>query len=298
MRTVPILASAALLLAGCGSSGPPVVTGGVVQVVAAENFWGSIAAQVGGAHAHVVSVIANPNTDPHAYEPTPQDARTVAQSDYVILNGAGYDPWMQSLVDADAVDPHLTLDVAALAGRHNGDNPHMWYSPSIVMQVVSRIGADLARIDAADAAYFTRQAQDFATSALARYDTLRSSIRNADAGTPVGATESIVVDLAADLHLRLVTPDGYMKAISEGDEPSPQDKSTVDAQVAHRSIRVHIYNRQNATPDVQALVGTARSQRIPVVAVTETLDPAGATFQDWQASQLSALQQALQQAAA
>jgi zinc/manganese transport system substrate-binding protein len=174
----------------------------------------------------------------------------------------------------------------------------MWYSPAIVVKVAARIGADLAGLDPNDTAYFEQQEHAFTATALSRYDQLRSDIRARFAGTPVGATESIVVDLAADLGLRLVTPPSYMQAISEGDDPTPQDRATVDAQVAAREIRVLVFNSQNSTPDVQALLGRARAQRIPVVSITETLDPAGATFQDWQARQLQTLEDALQQAAA
>ena len=57
-----------------------------------------------------------------------------------------------------------------------------------------------------------------------------------------------------------------------------------------------MYNSQNATPDVQAQVDAARGKGIPVTTITETLTPAGASFQDWQVSQLTALKQALAQA--
>ena len=43
-----------------------------------------------------------------------------------------------------------------------------------------------------------------------------------------------------------------------------------------------MFNSQNSTPDVQRLVEQARNEHIPVTTVTETLTPAGATFQDWQ----------------
>ena len=76
---------------------------GVVQVVAAENFWGSIAAQVGGSHVKVVSIITDPNADPHSYEPTSQDARTVADAQYVIYNGVGYDAWMDKLLGGKSI---------------------------------------------------------------------------------------------------------------------------------------------------------------------------------------------------
>ena len=293
LGAAPAALAAAALLTLPACAGATAGGSGRVEVVAAEDMWGSIAAQLGGSHAEVVSIVANPDTDPHAYEPTAQDGRSIAQARYVIVNGAGYDPWATRIVDAEPGDDRLVLTVADLAGRRDGDNPHMWYSPTIVGRVVDRIAADLGRIDPADAAYFRSRAAWFRGTALQRYDTLRGAIARADGGVPVGATESLVVDLAADLGLHLITPPDYMRAVAEGSDPTAEDKATVDAQVAGRQIRALVFNRQNATPDVRVLVERAAAAGIPVVAVTETLDPATATFQDWQADQLAALQRAL-----
>jgi zinc/manganese transport system substrate-binding protein len=295
-----IILGSMVVLAACGSaSGAPGTNGGsnrVVVVVAAENFWGSIATQLGGAHAQVVSIITNPDTDPHSYESTPQDARTVAQAQYVIVNGAGYDPWAPKLLAANPASGRTVLTIADLAGRKAGDNPHMWYSPSIVLKVVDRITADLKAVDGADASYFDQRRRSFVSTSLASYDRLRAQIRQRYAGVPVGATESIFVDLAADLGLDLTTPPDYMRAISEGNDPSAQDKSTFDSQIADRQIKVLVFNKQNATTDIQALVDRARGLGIPVVSITETLDPATASFEDWQSSQLQDLAAALARA--
>jgi zinc/manganese transport system substrate-binding protein len=301
MRTVPILVAAAVatgaLLSACGPSAPASGPSGFVEVAAVENVWGSIAAQIGGEHVHVVSVVSNPDTDPHSYEPTPQDARAIADAQYVILNGAGYDAWAQKLVDANGAAPgRITMSVADLAGRKQGDNPHMWYSPAIVMRVVAQIGSDLDQLDPADQGYFSSRLFQFTSGALAGYDQLRSAIHTRYAGTPVGATESVFVDLAADLGLDLRTPSAFMKAVSEGEDPAAQDRSTVDAQISGHQIRVLVVNSQNSTPDVQRLIDAAGAAHIPVVPVTETLTPATATFQDWQVAQLTALQKALVQA--
>jgi zinc/manganese transport system substrate-binding protein len=94
----------------------------------------------------------------------------------------------------------------------------------------------------------------------------------------------------------MLTPYSFLKAISEGSEPTAQDKATIDAQIRNRQIKVYIYNSQNATPDVAAQVRAARAEHIPVTTVTETLAPAGATFQQWQVSQLQQLATALHQA--
>ena len=96
------IAAGAIALAGCGSaepSGEP--ASGKLQVVAAENFWGSIAAQLGGQDVEVRSIIVNPNTDPHSYEPTAANARTMAGAQMTIVNGIGYDEWASRLLSAD-----------------------------------------------------------------------------------------------------------------------------------------------------------------------------------------------------
>src|SRR5215469_6206638 len=210
-----VLAGALLLLvltfAACGTtlqtSGS---LGGPVQVVAAENFWGSIAAQVGGSHVHVTSIIVDPNADPHSYEPTTTDARTVADAQYVIVNGAGYDPWTDKLLQANPASGRKELNVGDFNGKHEGDNPHMWYNPDYVTAVSGKIRDDLKALDPADAAVFDQSTQAFLTTGLKQYHDLIAAIKATYSGTPVGATESIFSYLAPALGLNLITPYSYL----------------------------------------------------------------------------------------
>jgi len=273
---------------GAGSSGS-----GKVEVVAAENFWGSIAAQVGGDRAHVTSVIVNPDTDPHDYEPTPADAKLFAGAKYVIVNGAGYDAWVPKLLAANPVSGRVVLTISDLIGVKEGDNPHMWYSPTYVARVVDKIAADLAAIDSGDALYFDQQRSAYQTTGLKAYHDTINAIKTKYKGTPVGATESIFSYMAADTGLNLITPGDYLKAISEGTDPSPSDKATVLKQISGKMIKVFVFNTQNSTPDVKSLVDGAKAQGIPTPRVTETLSPATVTFQDWQTNQLKELLAAL-----
>jgi len=294
MRRIVSMVALAVVLAACGVSTSHVDFGtGKIQVVAAENFWGSIASQVGGSHVQVSSIIVNPDTDPHAYEPTPSDARLIAQAQYVIVNGAGYDAWAPKLLDANPASGRTVLTVGDLFGKKEGDNPHMWYSPSYVDQVVDRMGSDLAKIDSADASAITQQAAQYKSTGLKDYHDTVSAIKAKYSGTRVGATESIAAYLADGTGLNLVTPSSYLKAISEGTDPSAGDKAEVQNEIASRSIKVFIFNSQNSTPDIQGLVDKATAQGIPVVKITETLAPATATFQDWQTAQLKDLLHAL-----
>jgi zinc/manganese transport system substrate-binding protein len=304
LRTLAVLlavgsAVSALSLAACavGTAGPATLGAGrVVRVAAAENFWGSIAAQVGGRHAAVVSIIASPNVDPHSYEPTAADARTLARARLVIENGVGYDPWAARLLAASGPG-QAVLDVGELLDLRPDANPHRWYSPADVHAVVGAIAAALGRADPADRGYFARRAAWFDAVALRQYHALIAAIKSRYAGTPVGASESVFAMLAPALGLKLITPPSFLRAISEGTEVSAADKLTIDHQIAAHLISVYVYNSQNVTPDVRAQVAQARAAGIPTATITETLTPAGASYQAWQVRQLRGIAAALATAA-
>jgi zinc/manganese transport system substrate-binding protein len=295
-----LLAATALLVSGCDRSAPPAVVssprGPAFSVLAAEGFWGSIAAQLAGSRARVQSVVTEPGQDPHSYQPTAADARAVAAAKVVIVNGLGYDDWATQLLEASASPQRDLIDVGRALRLPAGSNPHRWYYPGDVDRVVALITSTYERVDPADAAYFARRRTAFLSIALARYDRLRTEIARRYAGLPVGYSETVFQGLGEDLHLRLATPYGFAKAIAEGTDVSATDKRAIDAAVAGRRIAVWIYNRQNVTPDVQRINGLAAERGIPVVAVSETPEPAGADFQSWQTAQLEALFAALHSA--
>jgi zinc/manganese transport system substrate-binding protein len=295
LRVVVVLVAGLCLLAGCGGSATssPGPIAGRLQVVAAENFWGSIAGQLGGSRVAVTSIIVNPNTDPHSYEPTASDGIALARSQMAIVNGIGYDAWAPKLIAANPSRSRLVLTVGDLLGRKQGDNPHQWYSPSSVQRVIDGIVADYKRLDPSNAAYYDRQRASFETRGLAQYHGLLREIRSRYAGVPVGYSESIFQPLGQALGLRLITPYSFAKAIAEGTDVSAADKLTVDIQTQSRQIRVWVYNSQNATPDVQRVNQIARQARIPITTITETLTPASATFEQWQVAELTRLGQAL-----
>ncbi|WP_019073864.1 metal ABC transporter solute-binding protein, Zn/Mn family [Streptomyces hokutonensis] len=309
MRTTPRLIAATLatgvvlaVTSGCSTASSDTAdagsttTGKTIKVVAAENFWGSIATQLGGTHVQVKSIIDNPNADPHDYEPTAADGRLVAGAQYTIVNGIGYDAWADKLLSANPESGRTDLKVGDLVGIKPGGNPHRWYSPDNVHQVIEKITADYKKMDPADAAYFDARKATFETKTLAPYNKLIADIKAKYANTPIGASESIVTPLAEGLGLKMLTPESFLDAISEGTDPTAKDKQTIDRQISQKLIKVYVYNSQNATPDVQAQVKAAEAKGIPVATVTETLTPAGASFQAWQVRQLEGIEKALGQA--
>jgi zinc/manganese transport system substrate-binding protein len=290
-----VLASSSAALASTKGDLSAKAAGKVVQVVAAENFWGSIASQIGGKHAHVTSMIANPNTDPHSYEPTTGDARSLAASQLVIENGIGYDPWAPKLLAADQTHPTV-LNVGGLLGVADGGNPHRWYNPANVQTVIQKMVADFQKLDPADRTYFSSQQKAFNTVALKQYNAAIAATKARYSGTPVGASESIFAMLAPALGLNLITPDSFLKAISEGTDVSAADKATIDNQIKNHKIKIYVYNSQNVTPDVQAQLVEVKAAHIPYATITETLTPANTTYQAWQTKQLLGIEAALAKA--
>ena len=112
----------------------PAVAAEPIHIVAAENFYGDIAQQIGGPTVKVTSILSNPDTDPHLFEASPSVARSLSDAQIVIYNGIDYDPWMADLLDASKAPDRKSIVVADLIGKKSGDNPHIWYDP-VTMRV-------------------------------------------------------------------------------------------------------------------------------------------------------------------
>lgn len=307
-----LLAVGALLAVGVGTAACATgstsfdnpATSHHIVVVAAENMWGSVAASLGGAKVQVVSLITNPNADPHSYEPTASDARAVAMGNLDIANGVGYDPWMSRLIAADGVTSaniqgrqrQLSMDLGAVVGEAPGDNPHLWYNPADVTEIAAAITRQYQRLDPGDSSYFQARLTTFLQRSLAPYHALIAEIRSHYAHVKVGASESIFAQMAPALGVDLITPPSFLRAISEGTDPTVADLSTIERQISDHEIQVYVLNTQNETPDVTAQVRMAQAEHLPIVAITETLAPATASFVTWQTSELRALADALAQA--
>ncbi len=267
-------------------------SGRVIQVVAAENFWGSLVQQLGGTHVNVTSIVTDPNADPHEYESSASAAREIANANLVIVNGVGYDDWALKLISASGNTSQTVLNVGQLLGRANGTNPHLWYSPAYVNATVRQMYLDLVGIDPADAGYY---AQRYAAlnASLAQVDGRITEIRQQFGGTKVASTESIFVYLANATGLDLISPPSFMDAVAEGSDPPSQSVSQFQNQLESGNVSVLVYNEQTVNPLTQQMRQIAAQYNISTVAVTETIQPPDVTFQVWMNSELLSLQNAL-----
>ncbi|MGP0024904.1 MAG: metal ABC transporter solute-binding protein, Zn/Mn family [Streptosporangiaceae bacterium] len=287
-----VLTAAATALTGCGSSRPP-ATPGVVRVVAGGNFWGNIAAQIGGRHVRVTSILASPTADPHLYESDVANAVAVAEAGLVIENGAGYDDFLSQLLGATRHPGRVVLSVQNVLGANGPDvNPHFWYDIPRVPEVARAIEAALARLEPRDASAFAAGLAAFDAS-LHPIEAVIGQIRQRYPGAPVAYTERVPGYLLAAAGLRVLTPPGFAAAIEDGTDPSPDDTVVMDGLLTHHRVKVLLYNAQVVSAATQHVRALARQSRIPVVGVTETMPPSYRSYQAWQLAQAEAILRAL-----
>jgi zinc/manganese transport system substrate-binding protein len=261
-----------------------------VKVVAAENFYGDIAAQIGGADVAVTSILSNPDDDPHLFEASPATAKALAEAKVVIANGVDYDPWMDKLLGANKAPGRKEIVVAQLVGRHAGDNPHLWYEPAYVKAAAKAIAVDLAAVDPAHKADYEKREAAFVES-LKPLDAKIVDLRKRFSGQPVTASEPVFGYQAGLIGLKLHN-EKFALAVMNNAEPTASEVAGFEDDLKNHKVKVMFYNAQASEPAVQRLVDLAKANSIPVVGVSETEPPSG-HYQDWMVGQLDALDHAL-----
>jgi zinc/manganese transport system substrate-binding protein len=279
----------ALFLVLALTSGAPAADG-QVAVVAAENFYGDIARQIGGDKVNVVSIMNNPEQDPHLFETTPGIVRQIADAQIVIFNGANYDAWMEKLLAAAPRPNRIVINAAQLTGAKPGDNPHLWYAPRTMPAVAKAITEAFGKADAANA-------NDYAlrlVATLASFERINLRValmKSRHAGQPVTATEPVFGPMADALGLT-VRNQRFALAMMNDTEPSARDVAAFENDLKGKKVKLLLYNSQVSEKLTQRLRDIANKAKVPVVGVSETL-PANTSFQDWMLGQLDAVDKAL-----
>ena len=261
-----------------------------LSVVAAENFYGDVVKQLGGAHVSVTSILNNPDQDPHLFEASPKTARDLHRAALVVYNGADYDPWMDKLLAASRNGERIVIVAAELVGKKAGDNPHLWYDPRTMPAVAKKIVDALDRVDPAHKADYDANLAAFLASLEPvehKIDALRTKYR----GTAVTATEPVAGYLCDAIGLTMRNA-RFQLSVMNDTEPAPSDIVAFERDLRGRQVRALIYNAQAVTKLTQRMLELARASQVPSVSVTET-EPAATTYQQWMSTQIDALARAL-----
>jgi len=258
-----------------------------INIVAAENFYGDVAEQLGGANVKVTSILTNPDQDPHLFEASASTARDLAAARIVIYNGADYDPWMTKLLSASRATGRVTIEVAKLVGKKAGDNPHLWYDPATMPAVAKALAAQLAKLDPDHRGDYEQRRDSFVAS-LKPIDDQIAALRQQYAGVSITATEPVAGYMAEAIKLKVRNP-RFQLAIMNNTEPSASEIGAFQKDLKTRAVKVLLYNSQTSEELTERMRAIAKEAGVPIVGVTET-EPEGKKYQDWMLSELAALE--------
>jgi zinc/manganese transport system substrate-binding protein len=297
-RVLAVLAAVLALsgAAACSSTTPN--AHGRIPVVAAENFWGDVARQIGGSRVQVTSIISDPSADPHLYESDARDAEAIASARVVVANGLGYDDFIGKLLSTTSSDHRVVITAASLrpAVAHDA-NPHLWYDLQRVRLVADAVEHALAQAAPKYAAEFASNRSRFEQSLLPIQGVL-AVIRQRFVAAPVAYTERVPEYLIDEAGLVNRTPSGFARAIEDGNEPSAGDQQHMLEQLrGPNPVHVLLYNAQASSSVTRSVLKDASAAGIPVVAVTETMPRGARSYAAWQLAQVNALLHTLQQKA-
>jgi zinc/manganese transport system substrate-binding protein len=261
-----------------------------IQIIAAENFYGSVAEQIGGHYVQVTSILNQPDQDPHLFNLTPRVAKVLERGNLIIYNGLGYDAWIQNLLSVGSNTTRTLICVADLIHKKEGDNPHIWYDPDTMPILAKVLSNFLIKTDAKHRKEYQANYQRF----IAQQQNLRQLIERIKAqhkGISVIATEPVFGYMARALDFRMKgTPFQY--SMMNSVDPSPKQVQDFEHDLQQHQVKLVFYNLQVSSPLVLHLLQQARLFGIPILGVTET-QPMRTTYYQWMQGQLKQVEQAL-----
>jgi len=294
---------AIVLASGCSSSSSSATDGGTasgstastnaITAIGAENEYADVIGQVGGKYAHAVSILSNPDTDPHTFEASPAVAREISAAKLIVQNGAGYDDWITGLEKAAPDASRTVIDVQQLLGLPDSTpNPHLWYQPATMPAVATAVAGDLAAIDPAHAAYFKANAAKF-TASLAPWTQALDQFKATYPDTPVATTEPVADYMLQAAGTVNKTPWAFQADVMNGTDPSAQDVAVQKSLFTGHKVKVFLYNQQVTDSLTESYIKLADANGIPVVGVYETMPTPGYDYQSWMLAEVKAMDKAL-----
>ena len=283
LKFLSIITALTLFLVGCSSktNSNPTSTE-KIKIVTSVNFYAEVAKAVAGGKAEVSSIISSSSIDPHDFEPTAQDAKTVADSKIAILNGGGYDSWFEKLTNNSK---NITkIDGARLLGLKEGENEHIWYNPEVMSKIADELTKILSEKDSSNKDFYEKN-RDTYKKELAKITEKINSLKEKANGKSVLTTEPVFEYAVKSLGLKVSDEVNKLaQATEEGNDPAPQDLKNIQQQIKNKQISLIINNVQTTNKTVEGLINLAEQNNIPILNVTET-QPDGKTYIEWMLDQ-------------
>jgi zinc/manganese transport system substrate-binding protein len=279
-----------------------------IAVTASTDVWASVTKAVGGDAVTAKALVSGTNTDPHSHESTPADAAEVAGADLVVVNGGGYDTFMDKIlgsvgtkrtvqvtevaksIDAAFAPPSAARGTGGGVSTEHGKE-HYWYDLPTTSRTAERIAEALGEIRPAARDTFRNNAKSFVDE-LGRIEQQVDALATRARGAKVVMSEPVAAYLATRAQLTDVTPSAFAQAVEEGTDPPVAAVAEIGRLVESHEAAVLIHNPQTETPVTRTLREKAQAANVPVVEMSETL-PERKDYLSWMTDNVSRLTGAL-----
>lgn len=235
-RLLVLLSVASVMAAPVAAQPLPVVT--------SFSILADLVKVIGGSHVEVTSLVG-PNADAHVFDPTPADAKRLANAKLVVINGLGFEGWMDRLIKSSGYRGSVivasrgvkTIQEAAGHGHQHGHShaadPHAWQNPLNVKQYVQNIRIALAAAKPAAAQEFEQRAQAYSRD----LDALDQSIRERLKPIPVAQRRIVTSHDAFGYFAAAYNVKFYpLQGLSTGSEPSAADVVRIIDQIKKNKV--------------------------------------------------------------
>lgn len=242
-----------------------------VRVVTSLGVYGDVAREVAGPHGQVTTLINSTAVDPHDFQPSTSQAETVSRANVVVVNGLGYDYWLNKLVASNNRQLAMINVARQVANKHAGDNEHVWYLPSTLPRLADRLAQQYSKIDPDHADDYRTNARRFKKQLTPLQQTIATAKKNAQrsANKRVAVTEP-VFDYALDYLGYSISDPHFAKAVEDGSDPSPADVRYLQDDLVNHRVAFLVENTQSSGKTIKNLVQLANKENVPVLKVTET----------------------------
>jgi zinc/manganese transport system substrate-binding protein len=272
----------ALLAGGCGGAGGSAAPG-QVKVVATTTQIGDFARAVGGERAEVVQVL-RPNTDPHDYEPRPNDVRETAKADVVLLNGDELDRWMGDVVEAAGGDPKV-IDLGAgvpvkIPGESAGSeasryDAHWWHDPRNAQAAVAAIRDALTTANPGARDVYARNAAAY----LSRLRSLDGGIAACMRSVPAAARKLVTDHDAFDYFARrygIAVVGAVIPSQSTQAQPSAGDVARLTRVIRREGVKA-VFPESSINPKLARAIARQTGATSDHELYGDTLGPKGSS---------------------
>lgn len=210
-----------------------------LPVVASFSIWADIVTQIGGPRLAVTSLIPRA-TDPHIFQPSPQDARMLQSARLIFINGFGLEGSVERLIASTGQTGKRVVLGSKIKplrlienGKDQGLDPHIWHDVGNVKLSVATIRDALIEVDPAGRADYTARSEAY----LASLDRLDADIRQALASLPperrvIVTNHDAFGYFARAYAITLIAPQG----VSTETEPSARDIARVIKHIREKKI--------------------------------------------------------------